>query len=87
MGKVMYPSSKGRVMKRCSYPACSWQAIAPSPDAAWSQYAEHIVAEHSQPVDADVPPGMVQLRFDDDGEWITVSVEDAHQYIGDPDEE
>lgn len=69
-------------MQRCSYPDCSWQAVAPSADAAWSQYAEHIVAEHSRSVDADVPAGMVQFRFDAAEEWITVPVEDAKQYLG-----
>ena len=68
-------------MKRCPYPDCSWQAIAPSAEAAWPQYAEHIVAEHAEPVDADVPEGTVQLKFDADGEWLTISAEDAHEYL------
>jgi hypothetical protein len=30
-------------MIECSRDGCSWQAIAPSEEAAWSQYAAHLV--------------------------------------------
>ena len=65
-------------MLRCSHHGCSWQAIAPSEDAAWDQYAEHLVAEHSETVDVDVPDGMVQVRFRDD-DWITVTFDEARR--------
>ncbi|MBX0322313.1 DUF1059 domain-containing protein [Halomicroarcula sp. F13] len=64
-------------MKRCSHPGCSWRAIAPADDAVWGQYARHLVAEHSTTVDADIPSGIVQLKFEADEDWITVPVEEA----------
>ncbi len=79
MGKAdsgCYPT-RGNDMLRCSHPQCSWRAIAPSEEAAWPEYAQHLVETHSTTVDADIPEGMVQLKFDDDGDWITVSVEEA----------
>jgi predicted small metal-binding protein len=66
-------------MIRCSHPGCSWQAIAPSENAAWNQYAEHLVDEHAQSVDVDIPEGMVQVRFGEDDEWVTVSAEEARE--------
>lgn len=66
-------------MVRCSHDDCGWQAIAPSEDAAWDQYAEHLLAEHSRQVAADVPEGMVQVKLDRDGDWLTVTVEEAHE--------
>lgn len=74
-------------MKHCSYPNCSWRAVAPSAAAAWPQYAEHIVAEHAQSVDADIPEGMVQLKRDGDDEWLTVTPEEARAYLADRPEE
>lgn len=65
-------------MLHCSKPDCSWRAIAPSVDAAWSQYADHLVAEHSKTVDVDIPDGMVQLKFREEDDWITVPLEEAH---------
>lgn len=64
-------------MVRCSYNECSWQSIAPSSDAAWRQYAEHIVAEHGRTVDAEIPDGMVQVKLERDGEWITTTIQEA----------
>jgi predicted small metal-binding protein len=66
-------------MIRCSQPGCAWQAIAPSEDAAWTQYAEHLVDEHAQSVDVDIPEGMVQVRFGEDDEWVTVTAEEARE--------
>lgn len=65
-------------MVRCSHHDCSWHAIAPSEDAAWGQYAEHLVAEHAKTVDVDIPEGMVQVRFRDD-EWITTTLDEARR--------
>lgn len=65
-------------MLHCSHPDCGWQAIAPSEEAARTQYADHLVDEHARTVEADIPEGMVQIRLHDDGEWITTTVEDAH---------
>ena len=64
-------------MVRCSHPGCSWQAIAPSEEAAWTQYAAHVVEEHARAVDAEIPDGMVQVKREDDGEWITVTFDEA----------
>ncbi len=63
----------------CSHPGCSWRAVAPSRDAAWDQYAEHLVGEHARTVDADIPEGMVQVRFGTDEEWVTTTPEEAHR--------
>lgn len=71
--------SHDETMVRCSHPGCSWQAIAPSESAAWSQYAEHLVAEHARTVDADVPEGMVQVKLREGDEWITATVEEARE--------
>ena len=64
-------------MVRCAYEGCGWQAIAPSREAADEQYAEHIVTEHAETVDADIPDGMVQVRDGEDAEWRTMTVEQA----------
>lgn len=64
-------------MKHCPHPGCSWQAIAPTTDAALTQYAEHLVEEHSRTVDVDIPEGMVQIKLHEDGEWITTTFEEA----------
>lgn len=64
-------------MVRCSHPGCSWQSIAPSDDAAWTQYAEHLVEEHARAVDAEIPDGMVQVKRQEDGEWLTVTFDEA----------
>lgn len=66
-------------MVRCSHPDCSWRPIAPSENAAWSQYATHLVEEHARRVDADIPNGMVQVKLAEDGEWMTVTVEQARR--------
>jgi predicted small metal-binding protein len=66
-------------MVQCSYSDCSWQAIAPSEEAAWKQYAEHIVDDHARTVDAEIPDGMVQIKLERGGEWITTTTEDARQ--------
>jgi hypothetical protein len=66
-------------MKRCSHPGCSWQAIAPSTDAAFEQYAEHLVDAHSRTVDVDIPDGMVQIKLREEGEWITTTFEEARK--------
>ncbi|UVE49623.1 DUF1059 domain-containing protein [Haloferax larsenii] len=66
-------------MKRCSHPGCSWQAIAPSADAAMAQYAEHLVEAHAKTVEADIPDGMVQIKLQEDGEWITTTFEEARE--------
>lgn len=63
----------------CPYDGCSWQAIAPSEDAALAQYAEHMVDEHSKTVDADIPEGMVQVKLREGGEWITTTPEEARK--------
>lgn len=66
-------------MKRCTHPGCSWQAFAPTEDAALAQYAEHLVEAHSKTVDVDIPDGMVQIRLQEGGEWITTTFEEARQ--------
>lgn len=74
----MFPNCKGGDgMVRCSHPGCSWRSIAPSEDAAWTQYAEHLVEEHARAVDAEVPDGMVQIKRDDESEWMTVTFDEA----------
>lgn len=66
-------------MLRCSHSGCPWRSIAPSEAAARRQYAEHLVEAHSTPVDADVPEGMVQVKLEAGGEWITTTVEHARE--------
>jgi len=64
-------------MVRCSHPGCGWQAIAPSESAAWAQYAAHLVEAHGRVIDVDIPDGMVQVKLEADGEWITTTIEEA----------
>lgn len=64
---------------RCYHPGCRWQSIAPSLPAAREQYVEHLVDEHVREVDAEVPEGMVQVRFGEDDEWRTVTREEARR--------
>lgn len=66
-------------MLRCSHPDCGWQAIAPSEAAAWDQYGRHLVDAHARTVDADIPEGMVQIKLQEDDEWITATVEEAQR--------
>jgi predicted small metal-binding protein len=66
-------------MVRCSHDGCSWQAIAPSEAAAVEQYAEHMVDEHAREVEAEIPEGMVQVKLERGGEWITTTPEDARK--------
>ena len=65
-------------MVRCSHDDCHWRSIAPSATAAWGRYAEHLVEEHATAVDVDIPEGMVQVKLEGDGEWITTTPEHAH---------
>lgn len=65
-------------MVRCTRPGCRWQAIAPTPAAGRQQLAEHIVAEHTDSVDEDLPEGKVQVSLDGD-EWVTVTFEEARR--------
>lgn len=64
---------------RCHAPGCRWQAVAPSPAAAREQYLRHLADEHVREVDAELPDGMVQVRFDADDEWLTVPPEAARR--------
>lgn len=73
------PQGRCNGMIRCSHPGCPWQAIAPSEAAAWTQYAEHLVETHSTAVDVEIPDGMVQIKLESGGEWITTTVEEARQ--------
>lgn len=66
-------------MVQCSYDDCSWRAIAPSEDAGMLQYAEHIINEHGRTVDEEIPDGMVQVKLEREGDWITTTVEEAHE--------
>ncbi|MFC7047349.1 hypothetical protein ACFQH6_19755 [Halobacteriaceae archaeon GCM10025711] len=50
----------------------------PSEQAAREQYRAHLRDAHIQEVDADIPDGMVQVQVDD-GEWRTVTPEEAHR--------
>jgi hypothetical protein len=66
-------------MIRCSQSGCGWTAIAPSERAAWKQYESHILREHVEAVETDVPDGCVQVRTDD-GEWKTMTREEAREF-------
>lgn len=61
----------------CAYDGCSWQSIAPAEEAARQQYAEHIVSDHAETIDVDIPDGMVQIKLGEDGDWITTTREAA----------
>lgn len=65
---------------RCPETNCGWQAIAASESAAQAQLSEHLVDEHTESVDADIPDGKVQVRSGDDDEWLTMTVEQAAAY-------
>ena len=64
-------------MIECSHHGCSWRAIAPATEAAWGQYADHLLADHSKTVEADIPEGMVQVKLGAEADWVTVSLEEA----------
>lgn len=64
-------------MYECPQDGCGWRAVAPSRRAAHDQYAEHVVDEHAEVVDGDIPDGMVQVRLGKDDEWRTVTLEEA----------
>ena len=66
-------------MIRCNQPGCRWEAIAPSQQAAKEQFRRHLVDEHLEEVDADVPEGMVQVKTGED-EWTTMKPEEARAY-------
>jgi predicted small metal-binding protein len=66
-------------MDVCSYPDCSWRPVAPSADAARRQYAAHVVDAHARTVETDIPEGMVQVKLQADGEWLTVTPEEARR--------
>ena len=66
-------------MLSCSHDDCSWRPVAPSKDAARQQLAEHVVEEHSRSVDVDIPDGKIEVKFEKDGEWMTVTAEEANQ--------
>ncbi|WP_227354588.1 hypothetical protein [Haladaptatus salinisoli] len=69
-------------MVRCRQRDCGWVAIAPSERAAWKQYEAHVLREHVEAVETDVPDGCVQIRTDD-GEWKTMSPEEALEFDDD----
>ncbi|MFC7027999.1 hypothetical protein ACFQH8_11925 [Halomicroarcula sp. GCM10025710] len=50
-------------MLNCPHDGCSWQAIAPSTDAAQQQLAKHAVEEHAIPADADIPDGKFEVSW------------------------
>jgi len=52
--------------------------MAPTAAAGRRQLAEHLVAEHTDSVDAEVPEGKVQVSLDGE-EWVTVTVEEARR--------
>lgn len=64
-------------MRRCQRDGCGWTAIAASATAAREQYAAHLVAEHADRVEADLPDGRVAVRLGPDDEWRTVTLEEA----------
>ncbi|WP_435153558.1 hypothetical protein [Haladaptatus sp. DFWS20] len=69
-------------MIRCSQRGCSWVAVAPSERVAWKQYESHVLCEHVETVEIDIPEGYVQVRTDD-GEWETMTAEEARQFYDD----
>ncbi len=66
-------------MIQCSQQGCGWVAIAPSKQSARRQYEDHILSEHVTTVEAEVPDGHVQVRTDD-GEWKTITKEQAREF-------
>jgi predicted small metal-binding protein len=67
-------------MVHCTQTGCGWQSIAPSEPAAQRQYAEHLVEEHTEDVDREIPAGMVEVRLGEDDEWRTMTVEQAKAF-------
>lgn len=67
-------------MRQCPVPECGWQAIAPSEEAAERQLEAHFIDVHTEEVDAEIPPGMVQVRLGGDDEWVTMTFEEAMAY-------
>lgn len=66
-------------MIHCSQQGCGWVAIAPTEQSAWKQYEEHVLREHVERVEIDLPDGYVQVRTDD-GEWETMTTEEARRF-------
>lgn len=66
-------------MYHCTRSDCGWRSIAPSEEAAFDQYVDHLMGEHASYVEADIPEGMVQVRFGEDDAWVTVTPEEAHR--------
>jgi hypothetical protein len=64
-------------MQSCGFADCGWHALAPSRRAATRQFERHLLADHVEVVDDDVPAGTVKVRRDGDAEWTAVPVEDA----------
>lgn len=66
-------------MIRCSQDGCGWVAIAPSERAAWDQYESHIIENHVETVETEIPDGHVQVRTED-GEWKTMTRREAREF-------
>ncbi len=64
-------------MRTCDHENCGWRSIAPSAAAAREAYARHLVRAHAEPVDAEIPPGMVEIRTTEDEPWERVDLEEA----------
>ena len=62
-------------MIECSHHGCSWRAIAPATEAAWGQYADHLLADHSKTVEADIPenPLTVNLLSRNSDRYFTIT--------------
>lgn len=64
-------------MRPCEHAGCGWQAIAPSAEAAAEQYARHLIDDHGESVEADIPAGTVEIRERGDDGWRAVTLEEA----------
>lgn len=64
-------------MQTCGLADCGWHALAPSSQAATRRFERHLLADHVEVVDDDVPEGTVKVRRDGDAEWSVVPVEEA----------
>lgn len=64
-------------MRTCDHEGCGWQAIAPSASAARARYAQHLIDDHGERVDADIAAGTVEVRTPGDESWRTVTLEEA----------
>ncbi len=64
-------------MRTCDHDGCGWRAIAPSASAAADRYARHLIEEHGEEVDVDIPAGKVEVRTSGDDAWRTVTLEEA----------